>query len=522
MKNKDKIPTSHIKEKKNFLLLVIMAGLIITSCKDQLTDVTEIDTSSYQTNTISKIDGNPILEMDSQTFYEGDYFEKFRNGLAKSYSREIISELNASARKAKNQNDGFVDAGPVLLNTAFRASKSKSAENFSTHFILKDTDGFEEEFVMATRRYIPSPVEDTAKAAEAGSEELDPEQTWLALNVDRFYLQDDDQGNELWPVTFTAVSMANPDNEIEITFDQDGLVSTSLHDQKGKSNNQDPEDFNLVFVEPVPASMDLPPPGDGDDDTGGGGGGGDSGRINDWTRGEPTGTYGAYDTYFGLKTIRLGWTGDGDGDAELQMFVKNNDNYNYNFPVSYKYRFDKVVRKHPINGGYSNHSVIEGADKGGSKNIYYGVPDVNKIGVDYHFDGRKGYQKIFGTYEKFDNEYFPLFNLSQHPGSWRVVLSDDDKDYADFSQRRRSEHADYIQTYHLNDGIWRSVYTGFTVREKSTGSSDDPIRESGARRITTSNAQSRADHNGNITASKSYDNGARLFKYRFTLSGSNI
>lgn len=483
---------------------------MITACSDQITDmdVTEMDTYSFQTSTISEIDGNPVLKMDSNNFYEGDYFEQFRNGLAASYGKEILQELNTAAEKAKSLEGVFVDAGPVLLNSVFKASKNKSAENFSTHFILEDPDGFEEQFVLATRRYIPPSVGDRAKTAEAGSKTLDPETTWLALNVDRFYLQDDDNGNELWPVTFTAVNMADADREIDITFNKDGLLSTSLEAQKNKSSDGT-DDFDLVFVEPM--SLEPPP----DDGGGGGGGGGGSGRINDWSRGEDTGSYGANDTYFGIKVLRLAWTGDGDGAAELQMFVKNNDNYNYNFPNDYKYRFDRVVRSNPVEG-FGENSIIEGADKGWPYDIYYEVPDVNVIGYDYTFT--HGYVSHQGSnYQHFYTDHFPLFNLTERPGPWRLVLSDDDKDYQSFSRRQQSDFAIDVQTYYMNDGIWRAVYTGFTVESKSTGSSDDPILESGVRRITQYNAQNRSDFNGNINANKFYDGGNRQFKYRLAL-----
>ncbi|MEX2485727.1 MAG: hypothetical protein WED10_14235, partial [Brumimicrobium sp.] len=508
---KDKRTINHIKEKKLLLFPVMLAFLMFTGCTDQLTDsdITAVETSTFQTDDISLIDGNPILKMDSNTFYQGDYFEQFRNGLASSYGKEILDELNVSAQKAKSMEGGFTDAGPVLLNSVFKASKNKSAESFSTHFILEDPDGFKEEFVLGTRRYIPPSADgNRAKAANKSNKTLDPENTYLALNVDRFYLEDDEQGNELWPVTFTAVSMADPDNEIEVTFDQNGMVSSTYSESKHKSDTQTSEDFDLVFVEPISATnSELEPIRD--DGGGGGGGGGSTSRINDWSRGEDTGSYGAYDTYFGIKNIRLAWTGDGDGAAELQMFVKNNDNYNYNFPVRYKYRFDRVVRHDPVHGGYPEHSIIEGADKGWPYEIYYEVPDVNQDGYDYNFNILGFVSHQGSNYSEFWSDHFPLFNLSQRPGPWRIVLSDDDKDYADFSRRQQSDFAIDVQTYHMNDGIWRDVYTGFTVEEKNTGSSDDPILESGVRRVTEGNAEDRGGFSGNINAYKYYDGGNR-------------
>ena len=61
-----------------------------------------------------------------------------------------------------------------------------------------------------------------------------------------------------------------------------------------------------------------------------------------------------------------------------------------------------------------------------------------------------------------------------------------------------------------------AVNTGFTVEEKTYGSSDDPQMQSGVRRITKYNSQNRQNLNGDIIASKNTSNG--VFKYVFSLA----
>lgn len=492
-------------------ILLGMAGLLWAGCSDKVAE-TAINEPLKQT--VSVYDGQPIIEMDDPDYYQGDYFETWSSRLVAAYGKELLAALNEQTVKAKSS--GKFAGGSVLIKDVLAGTRAKSGTPFSTHLRLVEPDGETEEFILGVRWYVQDASSGRAKASEATT--LAAEDTWLALSPDRFYLQDDDRGNELWPVTFPAVNLADNNRQIEVTFDANGFVSATGSGAHSKAATASTESPNLMLVEAVP----IVEPNDVEpcDPCGGGGGSGGSGRIDDWSRGEPTGSYGANSTYFVVKSIRLIATGDGDGASELQMFVKNNDNYNYNFPVSYKYRFDRVVRRDPVHGGYPEHSIIAGADKGWPYYLYYEVPDVNYEGVDYDFNIIGFVSHQGSNYTEFWTDHFPLFNITQHPGSWRVVMSDDDKDYADFSRRQQSEYAADVQTYHMNDGVWRSVYTGFTVREKDTGSSDDPILESGVRRITLNNARLRQNNFGQFTASKTYPSGT--FKYTFALKPAVI
>ncbi len=392
--------------------------------------------------------------------------------------------------------------------------KAKAQETLPSHFRITDEAGNTEDFTLGIRQYISDGEAHQKTLAKIG----ESEDLWLALDSDKFYLDDDENGEEIWPITFEAVHISDASRTLSVTFDKEGFVSAK---EPGTNKARVISEPSLMFLEAVPI---LEEPCDDPsviidcDDGGGGGGGtgggGTGGRVNDWSRGPSTGTFQSNSTYFVIKSMRLAATGDGSGASELQMFVKKDDNYQNNMPISYKYRFDKVVRSNPYLP-LSNNTMIQGADKGGYDDYYYQVPDINNKGQDYNFNIVR-YRKFFnGTYLTDNVDFFPLFNLTQTGGPWRLVLSDDDKDYADFSQRRSSSYARNIQTFYMDDGIWRSVYTGFTTRSHLFGSGDDPIAESGVRRINEFNVNKRISNGYAFSTVKWY--GSDSFRYTFGL-----
>lgn len=172
--------------------------------------------------------------------------------------------------------------------------------------------------------------------------------------------------------------------------------------------------------DPRPICND-PPPGDGGDDEPDNDNPGCTEHV---TRGSAGGPTAGTQTYFDLLHLRLYDTGDGDGAAELQMFVRNDDDYAGEcLNMEYKYRFDLVYR----GGNYD--TLIDGAD-----GVKYFVPDVNQDGIDYKFNELP----VFGTDLTY-SQGFPLFDLTNRPGPWRFVFSDDDRDYKDFTHRREHE-----------------------------------------------------------------------------------
>ena len=476
------------------------------------------------TQEISKIDGQPIVNLNAADFYKSNVLGHMRDKLVATQGRAIIRGLNDRIQLSSIQK-GYSIAVKDLGQ--YRSSKTGAPDVGSTHLRVTEDDGETEDFMLTLRPYIQHPKRMAAKG-KSGMRTLSAGNTYLALSPDRFYLEDDENGNEQWPVTFPAVSLSDSSDKIMVTFNKDGLVSTSKVQDKGTT--QSAGETQLVFIEgtPVVGPNYVAPPCP---DCGGGGGGGTSGGGDDGNDGSGSyctevngrgstsnGSNSGLRTYFTVNNVRLWATGDGDGAAELQMFVKNDDDYDGEcFHRSYKYRFDTVVRSNPVDiaGLPNDNTIIEGADKN-NNSIYYRVPDINHDDINYDFSiNRFKYDALLDYWETEYVDYFPVFDLTSRPGPWRLVLSDDDKDYQDFSRRQQSDFAQDIWTYDMASGIWSEVFTGFSTDRKTSGSSDDPIRESGVRRITYDNVNRAGGFGGAVVASKDYSSGS--FEYRFSL-----
>ena len=461
---------------------------------------------NFDAEQISPLDGKKIIHIQDKDFLNNAYLEAYKEQLITQYGSNLIDAVNDQVIKAK-KNPGV--AGEVLLLKDIPTIKAKTTgQALSSHIRVTDKDGKAEDFVLGIRHY----VEDGRKYSKQIGSGVSEDNTWIALDPDRFYLEDDENGEEIWPITFEALHVGDVNRVLSVTFGKEGLLSAQ---EEGKAKmNSDP---TLLFLDSSPMleqPCDDPSSIDNCNDGGGSGSGGSGSRINDWSRGPSTGTIESNSTYFVIKSMRLAATGDGAGSSELQLFIKKDDNYQNNMPVSYKYRFDKVYRSNPYSG-YSHNTLIEGADKGGFPKFYYQVPDINNKGQDYNFNIVR-YETIpNGQYVTSYVDYFPLINLTQQGGIWRFVLSDDDKDYPDFSQRRSNSYAGNIQTLHMDTGTWAPVYTGFTTRSHTYGSSDDPIQESGVRRITETNILNLVNFDNNFSSIKWY--GSDSFKYTFGL-----
>tara|TARA_Y100001935_G_scaffold238369_1_gene224750 strand:- start:88324 stop:89844 length:1521 start_codon:yes stop_codon:yes gene_type:complete len=488
-------------------LLVLMI-LVSTACEaptnqslNQLTDTKEI----------SLYDNNPIVEIKAVDFIRNSEIESFKSKIAKQFGPILIDEFNKQLDKAKMVSNPALRSDLFLLNEL--DIKAKSNESLSTHYRIVGDSGKSEDFLFGIRKFISSPEKLKTKDDPVSAD------TWLALDPDKFYLEDVDD-EELWPIEIEAIHLTDPDRKLKLTFDRTGLIS-AVEDSRFKSESI--SDPNILMLDAVPvldACTEALDEGCNNPGTGGGTGSSPTNRINDWSRGEITGV-GTPDvsTYFVLKGIQLVETGDA-GTAELQLFAKKSNNDLHNLPVSYRYRFDRVVRINPYYNGVAN-SVIQGADWGGTRNAYYHVPDIENKGQYYDFDNIIRYETYPNGFPQTRSvDYFPLFNLTLTDGPWRFVLVDDDKDYADFSSRRMNKRVKNIHTYDMGSGTWGIAETGFTTRNHRYGSSDDPITQSGVRNITLPNAMTRMGTDQSMTISKWH--GTDIFTYSFGLESYNI
>lgn len=461
---------------------------------------------------ISKIDSQPIVSLDANGLNSSDYFGQFRDRLASNYGRAIVHTINKKLSGSKMQTGVSIAAKNINRVAADIKGGGNLPEIGSTHIRVTNENGEVEEFVLMLRPYFDS-AEQYSAAFNGKTAAMKTGTTWLALGPDRFYVHEDKNGNELWPITFPAVSLSNTDQQITLTFNKDGFVSSSLNSAKATNQiNSDPQP-NIVFVEAVPVigtnaiepcyepgppECGNPPPPPDDDN-------GDGNRINHGGNGGAIGGPTAgYQKYFTINAIQLMASGDGDNYSELQIFVLQNDNYNHNFPEGWHFRFDSKWEGGPT-GDYNTWN--RGAD-----GVAYYVSDVNMEGYLYDIN-----PTVVGSgYPGVNVNGFPMFDLTHQPGPWRFVFSDDDSDYEDFSIRREDEYADDIWTYNMANGTYSEVYTGFTTDYDTWGHSDDPIRESGVRNITYNNFQERVGYSDfYLRIEKTYPDGP--FIYRFSI-----
>lgn len=211
--------------------------LMIASC-DNSSLVTE---PPKQDREISQIDGEPIVKLKATEFYHGSFFDGFRDKLAKNQGSAIIRALNEPGDR--NKKIGRL-VSVKELNEYF-LDKEKAPDLGSTHFRVIDPDGESEDFVLSLRRYHKNP----AKVLRKGSTQLKASTTYLALSPDRFYLQDDENGNEQWPVTFPAVSLDDPTDKISLTFNKAGFESSSLSGSSTGNAMASEEQPDIVFAE---------------------------------------------------------------------------------------------------------------------------------------------------------------------------------------------------------------------------------------------------------------------------------
>ncbi|MBO6793179.1 MAG: hypothetical protein JJ895_04660 [Balneolaceae bacterium] len=488
-----------IFKKKGFLIVFTL----LIAC--QQNSISPLNIGEIESE-ISFIDAQPIIELRDRGTLDSELFEEIKGNLIESYGTELVNEIKTKLNQEKS-NDGL-----VLIKDL--PHKRKSQQVPSTHFKVIEDDVLIDEFVLAVRPFKNS-KNMAAKMADSNDD------IWIALDPDKFYLEDDEYGNEIWPITIEGNHISDHDRVIELTFDKTGLVSSV---EKSMFKSKAIDDPSIIMVETVPVEpceiqlKSTSSTEDGCQPSGGGGGGGydpPEVRVDDWSRGESTGTWGTDHINFVLKGVQLAVTGDGGSASDLQFFSKKSDDVLKNMPVSYKYRFDPVARLNPYTASVVN-TFIEGADKGFPFNVFYEVPDINYAGQYYSFEGIYRYlTPLPGIVDVQSVDYFPLFNLTRTSGPWRFVLVDDDKDYADMSTRRKDTRIMDVNTFHMDTGTWEVVETGFTTRNHRYGSSDDPLLDSGVRRVTLENVRQLVDGSFELFITRSTSNGE--FKYKFGL-----
>lgn len=355
-----------------------------------------------------------------------------------------------------------------------------------------DEDGEAEEFELVLQPHY-GPAETAKGKAAEGTTLLSTETAWLALNPDVFYVDEDEEGNEIWPVTFPATSLENPDIEIEVTLDRDGTLTWP---EKAKAKTID--DNQMYYLTPL--YMELC---DACDD--------DSVKSAKGKEIATTSTN-VPDWFLGLKTLRIDNSGDGDGAAELTLHFQQTDNYNSKFSRNWNYAFDTrkyFTKSNPLGKKHSQNQAADG--------LWYDGPDVNHPGVDYSFmnmpSSLKFPVKSNEVWYQGELDYFPLLPLT---GSYhRLIITEQDKKYNKFSARRTSTRVEDVWTYDMSDGQYDYLTTRIDAASHRRGNSDETMLLSGVRRVNYSTV-SYATNSGSVTAQRGG------FKYVFVMVHRDI
>jgi hypothetical protein len=291
----------------------------------------------------------------------------------------------------------------------------------------------------------------TKRLKHIPSVEVTSEQIFVAWDVDRFYVEEDEEGEEIYPATFPAFSLDNPNLVATIELSRDGSY-TATTTAKLAADKLTQANIELLYITPIEKEpLDDP-------DT-----------VPDDFQLDP------YDAGPHLKMVSMviGYTGDGSGNSELQMYVEQGDNYGDKFSKRWDYDFKG-----------------NGVNLMGTDSLLYDEPDINQPGVTYSFSGMSS-SGLSGGLPSI-RHYFPIVKLTtiHH----RLFLADDDDYYNKFSNRNYSTKKKVLSTYDFSTKSIYDIQHKISAYQSSAWgtSSDDPLNGGSLRRINdaTVNAHS--------------------------------
>jgi hypothetical protein len=268
----------------------------------------ELGERRWSLGPISPIDGTPKIQVESREALRL-YGEFAAGSLAKAgFSREV-----------------FQAKGRMQDVATFHDTSSEKALP-SSHIVRKRDDGTVEEIVLALQLTQRS----KAKLASSGASK------WIIPSPDVFYLEDDENGHEAWPVKAKAYSLEEDGVIAEVEFTAAGLISqdrVSLADVIFLTTMAIEEDKEIT-IEPSKRALD--------------------------------GTSGVRTQFIAVFGVTLQTSGDGDGAAELQLRWDDHIDYNNDFSRYHNSRWDAL---------YPNGTRMQFSVNSGNYRIY--PPDVN-------------------------------------------------------------------------------------------------------------------------------------------------
>ena len=414
-----------------------MVSFFLMGCQDQVTQ---------QSQKAEETDPTYIPPHEASMGYED--FHTLNNEFAEHLPNRLHQNKEAVLRlvneerfeKAVNYVDDYYEVPIANLKGSPAKSLAESGEGY-----IKVT--FPDQDRIFDVSLVPHISPATLKKSVPYNNKLQSEEVFIAWDVDRFYIEEDADGKELYPVTFPVFSLEDPDFEVDVTLYRDGTLEwggiTEKNVSKNELQNSDP---SLLYITTTECTTCIIPPDDG---SGGG-----------FPTFEPvTGSH------LAMVSMMLGKSGDGSGNSELQMYIEENDNYSLKFSKYWGYDFKGDAR-----------------DLKGSDGVYYHEPDVNQPGIRYSFANLPAGPEHYAWPQNED--YLSIIHLGTTFN--RLFLADDDAVYNKFSHRTKETVVDTLSTYDFNS---KSIYdivhkiSAYDMWFWETGSSDDPLDGGSLRRI---------------------------------------
>jgi len=310
--------------------------------------------------------------------------------------------------------------------------------------------------------------------------------------------------------------------------------------------------------------------GDGGDD---GSGGGPSSPPA-WTEEMPVFTV-QHGTFLALKSVRLHERRETGGAAEVLMQTQEigddplspepiKSEWAYAFDrkqgvygkvgflrrVKFRGLFDAIFDRQKLfdrifNNQNQNLPIFDGTN---SRNMavdhtVYEVPDVNEPGITYHFTNMRRWKSSgilqnnigqpfqtrdnFGAIQTFQEiapqDYLPLVELGDiHTGgtlNFRLMMHEDDTNYQHYANADQSNGiaVKFIQTFDMQDGIYKGENTSIRSKSVLFSSSDDTYGRSGVKNITQDFVEDRMQEGNNEITAEFQD-----FRYVFTTVTSRV
>jgi hypothetical protein len=421
------------------LTLITMCGLLFsgTGCKEAGILPESKVPAAFTLGQASKIDGRKIGHIDGRVANSKLQYVEF-----------LLSETVAGALKTDYVQRKIAQSDAVLLSESVTGT-SADEQVASSHFRYCEGETCEDR--VLTLGY---------SLKNQAFKTLNTTATWIVPDPDEFYVEDDGEGYEKWPVTVTAYKASDFSQTLKIEFDRNGLTSknTVSYDQ-------------LLFVRSLPLVEEV------QDDMAA------KQRASDQTKAQ-----------YHLAVVKMSISSSEDSDgAELQLYWENNLDYNLDFSKYHKGRFDQVYYfLHSIFGtGYSTGAI-------GSDNQPYLPADVNNANVVYDmsqvqkgglFIDPSNPTKLAWFFPPEYKEYgFPLMQLTLGETiKRRLIAADDDQDYGSFSQWRKGWWTGDLFTYDLDLNVWQLILHRMNADSKQNGSGDDPINYSGLKSLHSGN-----------------------------------